>query len=252
LSLILVTLGTGLDLSTTPGGFREADFTVSRGAILWLIIIQLIASATGGYLAGRLRTKWATIHTDEVYFRDTAHGFLVWAVGLVITGAFLASSASSIGTNALSARTDAGSAYTSMADLNLEPNGYFIDALFRSEHPASGGDVMLARAEAARIIAHALRQRALNAADESYLARLVVTQTGLSQDMANSRVSAIFAEVQAVANANRKALAHLSLWTFIALLIGAFSASYAATLGGRESDHVVIVRSSHGPSNTSV
>ena len=39
---------------------------------------------------GRLRTKWALIHTDEVYFRDTANGFLAWAVALVISVTFLA------------------------------------------------------------------------------------------------------------------------------------------------------------------
>ncbi len=61
-----------------------------------MIVVQFIASSMGGYLAGRLRTKWATIHSDEVYFRDTAHGFLAWSVGLVITAAFLASAAASI------------------------------------------------------------------------------------------------------------------------------------------------------------
>jgi hypothetical protein len=58
--------------------------------------MQLIASSVGGYLAGRLRTRWVNIHTHEVYFRDTAHGFLVWAVGLVITAAFLTSAATAM------------------------------------------------------------------------------------------------------------------------------------------------------------
>ena len=69
---------------------------ISRLGILWLIIVQIIASGMGGYLAGRQRTKWTIIHTDEVYFRDTAHGFLAWAVGLVISAAFLASIATSV------------------------------------------------------------------------------------------------------------------------------------------------------------
>src|ERR1700680_3342399 len=69
---------------------------IGKGAILWLIIVQLIGSAMGGYLTGRLRTKWVSVHTDEVYFRDTAHGFLVWAVSLVITAAFLASAGTSL------------------------------------------------------------------------------------------------------------------------------------------------------------
>ena len=98
LSLILLALGTGMGLSSvSPWSNTGASAsTIGRAAIVWLIIIQIIASAMGGYLAGRLRTKWATIHTDEVYFRDTAHGFLVWAVGLVITASFLASAATSM------------------------------------------------------------------------------------------------------------------------------------------------------------
>src|SRR5207244_12296236 len=67
-----------------------------RTAIVWLVLIQLIASMVGGYLAGRLRTRWVAIHTHEVYFRDTAHGFLVCAVSLVITAAFLRSAAGSV------------------------------------------------------------------------------------------------------------------------------------------------------------
>jgi hypothetical protein len=37
-----------------------------------------------------------TVHTDEVFFRDTANGFLVWAVGLVMTVTFLVSAAATI------------------------------------------------------------------------------------------------------------------------------------------------------------
>ena len=246
LSLILLTLGTGLDLSTAPLTVRLADFTVGKGAIIWLIIIQIIASAMGGYLAGRLRTKWTTIHTDEVYFRDTAHGFLVWAVGLVITVSFLASSASSMVVGSAPARGNAGPTQTLASEapieLNLEPNAYFVDTLFRSDHPGPlRGDIYV-RSEAARIFAHALRQRDLPASDRTYLAGLIAAQTGLSKAEAENRVSAVFVEVQEAANANRKVLAHLSLWTFIALLIGAFSASYAATLGGKERDRVQLVR----------
>src|ERR1035438_6184862 len=98
LSLILLALGTGLGLSSvSPWSNAGASAsTVGKAAIVWLIVMQIIASAMGGYLAGRLRTKWANIHTDEVYFRDTAHGFLAWAVALVITAAFLASAATSM------------------------------------------------------------------------------------------------------------------------------------------------------------
>lgn len=145
LSLILLALGTGIGLSSvSPWSHAGASAaTVSRLAIIWLIIIQILASAMGGYLAGRLRTKWSTIHTDEVYFRDTAHGFLVWAVGLVITAAFLASAAASLaggpGQGEPASFSSAGGSATA-PDLqtggpSLNPNDYFIDTLFRSDPP---------------------------------------------------------------------------------------------------------------------
>ena len=95
LSLILLTLGTGLGFSSVSpwSGIGVSASTVKAGAIIWLIFTQIIAFAMGGYVAGRLRTKWVDIHTDEVYFRDTAHGLLVWAVGTVLMAAFLASAA---------------------------------------------------------------------------------------------------------------------------------------------------------------
>src|SRR6202790_4808029 len=98
LSLILLALGTGLGLSSVSpwSNVGASASTVGKAAIFWLIIMQIVASAMGGYLGGRLRTKWVNVHTDEVYFRDTAHGFLVWAVALVITAGFLASAATSL------------------------------------------------------------------------------------------------------------------------------------------------------------
>ena len=247
LSLILLALGTGMGLSSVSpwSNVGASASTINNAAILWLIIIQIIASAMGGYLAGRLRTKWATIHTDEVYFRDTAHGFLVWAVGLVITASFLSSAAAAIvgATQRATSFSSAGGAETDLPAVgqNLDPNEYFIDTLFRSDHPGPDRSDAPVRAEAARIFAHALRQRNLSAADETYLAELVVAKTGLSRTDAGKRVSEVFVEIQRSVEIARKAVAHLSLWIFVALLIGAFCASYAATIGGRERDHVKLV-----------
>ena len=93
LSLILLVLGTGLGLSSmSPWSNQGASASaVGVSTILWLTFTQLAASGMGGYLAGRLRTKWASVHTDEVYFRDTAHGFLAWAVATIVTAAALSS-----------------------------------------------------------------------------------------------------------------------------------------------------------------
>lgn len=247
-SLILLTLGAGLGLSSVSpwANVGASASTVDAAAIVWLIIIQIIASAMGGYLAGRLRTKWATIHTDEVYFRDTAHGFLVWAVGLVITASFLASAAASIvgatqRTSPFSTADGNGTATELAGGQNLGPGEYFIDTLFRSDHPSPGRNDALVSAEAARIFAHALRQRNLSPADETYLAELVAAKTGLSQTDAEKRVSEVFVEIQRTVEIARKEVAHLSLWLFVALLIGAFCASYAATIGGRQRDNVELI-----------
>jgi len=101
--------------------------TVGFGELLWLTAVEILACALGGYVAGRLRTKWVDVHSDEVYFRDTAHGFLVWAVAFVATAAFLASASTALvggeNRNASAARSE-----TSFVDANR----YFIDSLFRS------------------------------------------------------------------------------------------------------------------------
>src|ERR1700683_3646194 len=91
LALILLALGAGAGLSSlSPWANSGAPASaVKFGALIWIALTEIISAGIGGYLAGRLRTKWTGVHTDEVYFRDTAHGFLVWAVALVISGALL-------------------------------------------------------------------------------------------------------------------------------------------------------------------
>lgn len=246
LFLILLVLGTGMGLSAaSPWSNTGASAAgIGRAAIVWFIIIQIIASAMGGYLVGRMRIKWATIHTDEVYFRDTAHGFLAWAVGLVVTVAFLGSVVVSMISGAGSATTQIstaggmGATAQSVEPQNLGPGAYFVDRLFRSSDANAERNDAPARAEAARILANGLRRKNLPAADGAYLAKLVAAKTGLNQAESEQRVSEVFAQMQQTVEIARRAAGHLSLWIFIALLIGAFCASYAATIGGRQRDHV--------------
>lgn len=80
---------TAVSWAAVIAGAAAAAIGVST--IVWLTLTQLLASAMGGYLAGRLRTRWLDLHTDEVYFRDTAHGFLAWAVASLATAAKLTS-----------------------------------------------------------------------------------------------------------------------------------------------------------------
>lgn len=103
LSLLLFMLGIGLGLSSVSvwSGNGADGSTVGWGAVVWLVVIQLLSAAVGGYLAGRLRTKWQGVHTDEVYFRDTAHGFLAWAlatIGMaVLAGSMLSTALTGVG-----------------------------------------------------------------------------------------------------------------------------------------------------------
>jgi hypothetical protein len=245
LSLILLTLGTGLGLSSVSpwSGVGASASTIGTVAIFWLILMQVISSSMGGYLAGRLRTKWAHVHTDEVYFRDTAHGFLVWAVGLVIAASFLATAATTMMGSAGRASGASGPGMAASAPESgrtPDPNEYYIDGLFRSTAAIPGADRAAVRNEAGLIFANGLRQGTVPAGDKTYLAQLVAARTGVSEADAERRVSNSFAEAQQAADTARKALAHLSLWLFVALLIGAFCASYAATIGGRQRDHVLV------------
>jgi len=239
LSLILLALGAGLGLSSVSVWSSEgvSSSMIGTGAIVWLILMQIMSSSLGGYLAGRLRTKWASIHTDEVYFRDTAHGFLAWCVSLVVTAAFLASAAASMAGVTLSAGKTGADSQAG----RFEPNAYFVDTLLRADSAKTDSNSPAVRNEVDHILTNALRQREMPPADKSYLGQLIAARTGINQADADSRVSDVFGRAQQAADAARKAVAHSLLWIFLALLIGAFCASFAATIGGRQRDHVVSI-----------
>jgi hypothetical protein len=237
LSLILLALGTGLGFASVSvwSNISASASAIGAAAILWLIAMQMISSSMGGYLAGRLRTKWASVHTDEVYFRDTAHGFLAWAVAFVITTAFLATAAASMAGTAVQSLSP-----TVESAREADPAGYFVDTLFRSDGAKSDATAA-ERGEAGRILANATRQGDIPAADRRYLAQVVVARTGLSLSDADKRLSEVFASSQQTLETTRKVMAHSLLWAFIALLTGAFCSSFAATIGGKQRDHVVTI-----------
>jgi hypothetical protein len=234
LSLSLLALGAGAGLSSlSPWSASGASpATVGVGALLWLTVVELISCAIGGYVAGRLRTKWVNVHSDDVYFRDTAHGFLVWAVSLVITAAFLTTAASAmVGSEPRTPSSTRGESAV------VDSNRYFVDSLLRGDRVAAASDEAL-RSEIGLIFAHSLVRRELTPEDKSYVAGAVSERTGLSRPAADQRVDQVFASAQQAADATRKAVAHSLYWLFVALLLGAFFASFAATIGGRQRDHL--------------
>jgi hypothetical protein len=229
LSLILLILGVGLGLSSVSPWARDGVSATSFGVstIVWLTLTQLLASAMGGYLAGRLRTKWTEVHTDEVYFRDTAHGFLAWAVASLATAALLTSvigsilgggvqaGASMVGGVANTAGSAVGgAAATSRMTQGGDggPMGYFIDSLFRRDAaatPIAGAADSVAgmdavertsgkdAAEVSRIFMNLSRSELLPPEDVRYVGQIVAQRTGLSQQDAEKRVADVYAKAQA-------------------------------------------------------
>jgi hypothetical protein len=260
MGVILLSLGTGLGFASASPWQEEgaSGRTIGIGAIVWLIIVQVVSAGLGGYVAGRLRTKWATVHTDEVAFRDTAHGFIVWAVGVVIASFVLASTAGAIagagaraaGSVVSAAASGAASAASQAAgSSNADPVAYFTDMLLRSDKPSPDANDASTRAEITRIMANALRTGELSQGDRTYVAQVIAARTGMSPQEADKRISDVLAQAQQAkekaeqaareaADTARKAAATLAFATFLAMLIGAFCASYGAMLGGRHRDLV--------------
>ena len=244
LSLTLLTLGTGIGLSAVSPWANAGASASAIGwtAIGWLVVMQIVASSMGGYLAGRLRTKWVSVHTHEVYFRDTAHGFLVWAVALVITAAFLTSAAASVigGAGHAGASAASASGGAQLSD-SLSPNAYLVDTLLRTTPYSADRDTASARAEVGVIVANDVREGGITPADRAYLAQIVASRTGASQADAATRVDEAYTRAVQIADNARKAVAHSMYWMFLALLMGAFCASVAATIGGKQRDNVAVV-----------
>ncbi len=188
LSLALLALGAGIGFSSvSPWTHNGASASaIGWGAIGWMVLMQLLASALAGYLAGRLRTKWVNVHTHEVYFRDTAHGFLAWSVGMVLTAGFLTSAAATLVGGAAGAASGAA-AVTATSEISVSDR-YRIDTMLRTTNPAADRNNAVATAEIVPIIAKSLALGSMPPADREYLAQLVAARTGVSQSEAGRRV----------------------------------------------------------------
>lgn len=264
-SLILMLLGSGVGLTmVSPWSSESSSFTtVGVTAAIWLVVVQWLSSALGGYLTGRLRTKWVGVHTDEVFFRDTAHGFLSWALATVVVAGLLGSAFTSlIGAgaqtvaSAASTATVAGTAAAASGastDTGNIATAYFTDALLRPEanRAAAETDNAAATAEVSRILLNGAAQGAIPDDDKAYLAKIVASRTGLSEADAQARVDAVLKRIDDAKNAAkeaadtaRKTAATTALLGALALLIGAFIAAAAAAFGGwqRDDEEDVLIR----------
>jgi hypothetical protein len=260
LSLILVILGTGLGLSSLSPWSQDGASAkaLGIGTGVWVILMQLASSVLGGYIAGRLRTRWLNLDLDEVVFRDTAHGFLAWAVATLFTAWLVSSNVTSLVSSGAEAGAKvaggaasaaaSGAAASGAADSKSEgggPMAYSIDQLFRSAKPRPAGSEQASTAEVTRIFANDLAAGQMPAEDSRYVAQVVSQRAGISQQDAEKRVNDAYANLQKkaqeakeAADKARKAGAAASLLLFISLLIGAFLASWTALYGGRRRDAI--------------
>ena len=252
MTIVMTVLASGLGLSSLSA-FRDQSAsatTLGVGAMTAIIVVQWISSGMGGFIAGRLRTQSVNVHNHEVFFRDTAHGFVAWAIATLLTGMILASAASSIvGGGVRAAATVAGGAVRAAGDAAgpamqaAMGQTYTIDRLLRTDRTEAGQPAADPRAEVARILATGMRDGGIAGEDRDYLVRMIAARTGLSQDEARKRVDGFIEQAKAeaekvkqTADTARKAAARISLLTALSMLIGAFIASTAAAYGGQLRD----------------
>jgi hypothetical protein len=215
-TLLLVAFGAGLGLSAvspwSDTGVSASTFNIATG--IYLVIVGAMSSAIGGYLAGRLRTKWIGIHSNEVFFRDTAHGLVAWAFATLISATALVSTTAYLANGAVAGVAGA----SSQAARSVNPSELYVDKLFRaspvstaatpaaspgsatenappadqtapsgapnaaSSANAGNSNPGRARAEILRLWTADFRNDdALSPDDRTYVAQVVAARTGLSQ-----------------------------------------------------------------------
>lgn len=262
ITLILVAFGVGVGFSVISpwGGQGVSATTFSIGGGIFLIVVAMLSSTIGGYVAGRLRPHWTTVHSSERYFRDSAHGLVTWAVATIAVATILGSAMTAvIGT------TGAG-----LAVAGAQPADMYVDTLLRTSPagraaaadapaptpadtqqatapvensqiaPSLQGGTLPARRETpvdrasiARIIAPAMiKGGSVADPDRTYLAQIVSARTGMPEAQARQRVDQVITQAKEAADKARKSSAAAAFWLAFALLAGALSASLAAIEGG--------------------
>jgi hypothetical protein len=269
ISFVLLTFGAAIGLSAVspwPNSGASAKVIASI-AVFWAMIQQIGAFMVGGYIAGRMRSRWSDATQDEVEFRDGLHGGLVWGVGIVIGAALLLATA---GAAARTGGEIAGRA-AAVASSSTDPMDLVLDTMLRpvnvaqAAQPTPGAATATAaartrpgqvstnddgrdqiRAEMSRIIASAVANRDLPQHDRTYLAQLVAQRTGLPQPEAERRVNDAFVAARQAADKARRAAILTGFVTAASLIISFGAAWWAALKGGQHRDNRIPARFEFG------
>jgi len=283
ISMVLLTFGAGLGLSATSaqpyaGASAKALAVISA---LYAAITMVAAFGAGGYITGRMRLP-ATQELAEHEFRDGAHGFAVWALGIVIGGVIAVSGVSGAlktavqATAAIGGATAAGTASNpalGQAALSMTPTDYAVDRLL-APAPAAGAPAAgttaagtpdanapaaapratpgASRADLAgpmtRVFASSLKSGQLDARDRTMLVQMVMQQTGLPQAEAEKRVDDAYTELKAAEQKARDAADKARK----AALITAFAAAATLLLGCAAACAGAAAGAKHRAENTAV
>lgn len=274
ISFILLSLGAGVGfLTASPYNMGPSAAALTAGAAIWIVLAQTWGFACGGYLAARVRSVAPVVSAQENTFRDGVHGFVVWALGVVLTtvvvglsAAFAVGMAAHVGAT-LGAGAATGAAMQPQEGRSAtDPTAYFAEVLLRPAAPAAAGQARQAaqqpepqtqqqqvqggiaaqpsaapsNADIARILATGMAQGQLSDADRDYLVRVVMARTGLPEAEARQRVTDVETRlretVKEAADKAAKAASYFSFWTFMSLLMGAAAATAGGVFGGTQRD----------------
>jgi hypothetical protein len=259
ISFVLLTFGAAIGLSAVSPWPNSGVSTKVIGslAVFWALVQQIGAFMAGGYVAGRMRSRWQETTQHEVDFRDGLHGGLVWAVGLII-GAFLVMATA--GAAARAGIEVTGKAVASAGAL-ADPMDAVIDTMLRptvvaqaapAPAPAAPAAAPRARpaipasddprAEISRIMAASLASGSVSDANRAYLVQLISQRSGIPQADAEKRVAEAFTAAREAADKARRSAVLTGLVTGIGLIVSFGAAWWAALKGGQHRDNSVPAR----------
>jgi len=247
ISVVLISFGSAVGLNFLDFGYGSGVNPIVVGIIAasWFLWVQISSFMAGGYLTGRLRRRHFDANEEESDLRDGAHGLLVWG-GAAILGSVIAiggiGAAASTAGNIAATATNAASNVAEGSASAMDPNGYFIDTMFRSNQPVEAD---VARREAGTIFAQAaLNDGTFAEADRTYLANIVAANTGIAPAEAQARVDQAIASVEQAREQALQAARIARNTTIIgafllaaSLLISAIGAFWAAQKGGNHRDN---------------
>ena len=271
ISFVLLTFGAAIGLSATspwPNSGVSAKL-IATLAVLWAMMQQIGTFMVGGYVAGRMRSRWHEPTQHEIEFRDGLHGGLVWAVGIVIGAALVMATAGAAAKTGIDVAGRAAGAASVTALSTTEPMDAVLDSMLRpttvaqapsaSTPPAAAAPAPTAsrarstaassdeaRAEMARILASAVADGSLSDQNRAYLAQIVAQRSGLSQQEAERRVNEAFTAAREAADKSRKAAILTGFVTAASLIISFGAAWWAAIRGGQHRDNAVPARFAFG------